>query len=80
MSREAPGLNVRPNILGGNIRGSVIRQGLQTCTGRWLGSQYRRGVVRVPSGKRDSIDHGVPLCREFSSGGAESGIELINAG
>jgi hypothetical protein len=42
--REAPGLDVRPNILGGTSRGRVICQGLQTCTGRWRRGHYRSGV------------------------------------
>ena len=78
-SREAPGLRVRPDDPGRSSRGSVIRQGLQTCSGRWRRSCNRSGVNQAPSGMCDRVDHGVPFCREFCSGGAESGIECINA-
>ena len=49
--REAPGLDVHPNILGGTSRGSVIRQGLQGGGGGAItgvvSTEPRPGIVVV---------------------------------
>ena len=78
-SREALGLRVRPDDSGQSSRGSVIRQGFQTCMGRGRRSCYRSGVDRAPLGMCDRVDHGVLFRRAFCSGGADGGIESINA-
>ena len=79
-SREASGLRVRPDDPGQSGRGSVVRQGFQTCTGQGRRGWYRNSVDQAPSGMRDCVDHGVPFCRKFCSGGAKGGIESVDAG